>query len=637
MSVQLPDPKARPRWPRRLAVAVLGLGAVVLALVLASRLPLTGWFESVLLGPPPPPPPGDLSESSRPLASGRRLTVWWDSPPPGLQMMVAPTGAESNIHPADYVGPEACQKCHAANYRTWSDHPHRWMNALADATTVKGDFAGGNTVSYLGGKATFFRTDDGYGMRLERGGVRRQYAVTQTIGSRFFQYYVGKQTEGPEPAGHHFYAKDHVLPFGYWLDEKEWVPTVHIGPERRDGQRPDPFDPPASGQYYAEYAVGCNSCHTTFPLGDLMARKAQQVGDHAPRSLHWSVRKYLESAHPAEAKAIGESPPHDAARNALADWDAPHYAVTLGVSCESCHLGGRRHVESEGRDRPAFFPRSPFLLVEARGEEMDPGRSHDNVNWACGRCHTGPRPAFAAGQSTWNSVEYADAMRGGCYSQARCVDCHNPHRAIGPRWSASAGQDDAVCLKCHRKFEPAAERVHHTHHPVGSDGARCMNCHMPRLNEGLQDVVRTHMIFSPTRADMIEANHPNACNQCHTDRPIDWTLDRLKEWYGKRYDDKKIAANYPDRAGPVALGWVNSDNESVRLVGADSLARAHDPQSLPQLLRALDDPFLINRQFAGRRLQEMLNVRLSDHGYRFYMTAEERETPLADLRKKFLR
>ena len=26
-----------------------------------------------------------------------------------------------------------------------------------------------------------------------------------------------------------------------------------------------------------------------------------------------------------------------------------------------------------------------------------------------------------------------------------------------------------------------------------------MNCHMPRINEGLQDVVRTHMIYSPNR------------------------------------------------------------------------------------------------------------------------------------------
>src|SRR5207247_1580626 len=154
-----------------------------------------------------------------------------------------------------------------------------------------------------------------------------------------------KQVEGPEPPGHHFYAKEHVLPFGYWLDEQEWVPVVHIGPERRDGERPDPFDPPASGPHYAEYAASCNYCHTTFPLGDLLARRPQQMGEHAPRALHWSVRKYLESAHPAEMKAIADTPPQEGGRNPLADWDAPRYAVTLGVSCEACHLGARRHAE----------------------------------------------------------------------------------------------------------------------------------------------------------------------------------------------------------------------------------------------------------------------------------------------------
>ena len=42
-----------------------------------------------------------------------------------------------------------------------------------------------------------------------------------------------------------------------------------------------------------------------------------------------------------------------------------------------------------------------------------------------------------------------------------------------------------------------------------------MNCHMPRINEGLQEVVRTHTIFSPTNSAMIESNQMNACNQCH--------------------------------------------------------------------------------------------------------------------------
>jgi predicted CXXCH cytochrome family protein len=514
------------------------------------------------------------------------------------------------------------------------------MNALANDATVKGDFSGAADISYWGGRASFFRDADGYKMRLERGGVRRTYHINQTIGSRFHQRYVGKQIEGPEPRSHQFYGADHVLPFGYWLEEKEWIPIIHIGPERPDDQRPDPFVPPDRGVYYAEYSIGCNYCHTTFPLGDLFGRFAVKMGEQAPVQLHWSLRKYLGDAHPdmlpAIANVVDQVPEGEAlVRNPMGDWEASRHAVTLGVSCEACHLGGRAHVESRGQVPPRFFPSSPHLTIEADQTPVDFGRTHDNVNWACGRCHTGDRPRFAAGMSTWNSVEYSDATLGSCYSKLRCIDCHNPHRPTGRKWSLSADHDDALCLKCHSQLEPAAKRVRHTHHPVGSDGARCMNCHMPRINEGLQDVVRTHMIYSPTRADMIEANHPNACNLCHTRESIDWTLRYLKQWYGATYSTEKIAAGYPQRTQPVARGWLQSASPAVRLVAVEALTRVKDFPALPELLGALDDPYLVNRQFAYKGLQEMLGVRLRDFGYRFYMRSDERRKPLAGLRDRF--
>jgi predicted CXXCH cytochrome family protein len=234
--------------------------------------------------------------------------------------------------------------------------------------------------------------------------------------------------------------------------------------------------------------------------------------------------------------------------------------------------------------------------------------------------------------STWNSVEFADAARGHCYSQMRCIDCHSPHRALGATWTSPPERDDAVCLKCHDQLRDQDPRGLHTHHPAGSTGDRCLSCHMPRINEGLQDVVRTHMIYSPTRADMIEANHPNACNLCHTDQPIDWTLGKLKEWYGKTYEDWKVAASYQQRTEPAALGWLKSENEAVRLVAADALARTRNPAVVPALLDALDDPFLLNRQFAARGLEQMLGVQPAAAGYRFYLTREERKKPLAALR-----
>jgi hypothetical protein len=158
---------------------------------------------------------------------------------------------------------------------------------------------------------------------------------------------------------------------------------------------------------------------------------------------------------------------------------------------------------------------------------------------------------------------------------------------------------------------------------------------MPRINEGVEDVVRTHMIYSPTRADMIEANHPNACNLCHTDKPIDWTLRTLKDWYGVNYNSARIAANYPARDKPVGLGWLDSKDPSVRLVAVEALTRNRALWALPRLLDALEDPFLVNRQFAYKGLQEMLDVRFADFGYRFFMMREERQKPLAQVRARF--
>jgi len=135
---------------------------------------------------------------------------------------------------------------------------------------------------------------------------------------------------------------------------------------------------------------------------------------------------------------------------------------------------------------------------------------------------------------------------------------------------------------------------------------------------------------------MIEANHPNACNLCHTDRPIDWTLRHLDEWYGKKYSDVALESHYPQRKTPVAIGWLKSDSEAVRLVAADALMRKGDRWAIPELLNALDDPYLLNRQFAQKGLDDMLKIRVEDHGYRFFMTPEERRGPLGKLKAELL-
>ncbi len=569
------------------------------------------------------------------LASFPKLTVWWNQLESQRNQVVLNSGPGANIHPSDYVGADACKKCHPANHQGWSIHPHRWMNAKATSQTVLGDFSGKDVLAYLGGKVHFETVQGIQQMRLERGAIKRTYQVHQTIGSRSHQYYVGTLVDGPEPKDHDFYTKEHVLPFGYWLASKEWVPVVHIGPELPDGERPDPFQPPGKGKHFAEYATSCNHCHTTFALGDLLARRPQQVTAHAPFKMHWSMKPYLDQNYPDESPKMEQllQKGHGGA-NPMAAWDAPRYAVALGISCEACHLGAKAHAESEGKIPPDFVPKSPFLSIEVQGassesaKKPDPGRTHANSNWICSRCHSGSRPTFEAGMSTWNSVEYTDAINGSCYSQLKCVDCHNPHQPIGLKWAQTQTKDDAACLRCHQHLQDGPKRKAHTHHQGGSEGDRCQNCHMPKIHEGLEEVVRTHMIFSPTRPDMLYANQPNACNVCHADKPIDWTLNYLKEWYGKTYEDWRIDLRYPNRKGAVAKGWLESDNPAVRLIGANALIRTANPAFLPDAKKALDDPYLINRQFALKALGEVFHLNRASIGYHFYQSKSERTEPL---------
>ena len=144
------------------------------------------------------------------------------------------------------------------------------------------------------------------------------------------------------------------------------------------------------------------------------------------------------------------------------------------------------------------------------------------------------------------------------------------------------------------------------------------------------------MIFSPTNSAMIEAGQPNACNLCHTDETIDWTLTHLADWYGATYDTGAVTAAHPKTEQPASLNWLAHGHESVRLVAADALCRTDARFAIPELLGALDDPYLLNRQFAQRALERMLGVDLESFGYRFYMTSAERAEPLRRMQRELV-
>ncbi len=571
-----------------------------------------------------------------------KLTVHWGSLSEKRLETLRPTSGTSNIRPADYTGPEACRRCHKDKYKDWTGHAHRWMNALIEEKIVKGDFSGDAEIVYQGDRGTFFRDDGRWMMKIEHDQGESLYEIHQTLGSRFFQYYIGQGVEGPSPTGSAaYYELDHVLPFGYWLDRDMWVPIVHVQDEDPDENgRWNPLHGTAPGGTRPTdlvYHRRCNGCHTTFALADTMIRQPNLIGAFAPQELLLDMSSYLADSHPAVWDGnINPDRVADEEINAIVEqtvqFDAREKAIALGITCEACHLGARAHAEGKLK-KPSFFAHGEALYVKGHGAEIESGRTHANVNWVCGRCHQGERPYFEAGMGTWNSTEFSDAQRGSCYSELTCVHCHDPHKGIGKRWAKTPAQDDASCLSCHSKFDDADTRLEHTHHPAGSSGDRCMNCHMPKINEGMQDAVRTHMIFSPTHRGMLEAAQPNACNLCHRDKPIDWTAKHLGEWYGQNFDQASIDEHYKPRNEAVGRIWLKHEHESVRLLAVDAYAKARDRSTLSDMIEVLDDPYLLNRQFTQKGLEDMLGIRLDEMGYRFYMTEEERGEPLKKVRE----
>ena len=262
----------------------------------------------------------------------------------------------------------------------------------------------------------------------------------------------------------------------------------------------------------------------------------------------------------------------------------------------------------------------------------------------CARCHTEERPTYANGAHTWHSAEFTDAVNGACYlsptgsqKTLTCTHCHDPHGPSVKLTAADLKTANQLCISCHEEYREASALAAHTHHEPTSTGSNCLDCHMPRITEGLRNVVRSHRITSPTERSMIEKNQPNACNLCHLDKPIDWTINRLREWYGDghEYADFELNSNYPNRAGAVGAGWLQGRHQPTRLVGADALARNELASNLPALLAVLaNDDNAEVRRFTQRRIEERLQLRLRDEGYAFYQHQDQRRAVIARIRGK---
>ncbi len=504
----------------------------------------------------------------------------------------APRPVSSNIAAADYIGPRECGDCHSDEYERWSHSLHRVMNARGDDPgAVIGDF-GDAVLRYAGGQARFSHDARGYVMTMARGARTTRYRVTRTIGRRGLQEYVGIEEGRREEVR---------LPFGWWPRRGGWYPQPYFDPWLDE----DDFD--AYAPVREPWAGRCPWCHSTYPFAQRIARSS------GPAHLGHGMEQLFTSAPGGERLVVAEQ-------------------VTTGISCESCHLGGRDHAAAgsggsihfvpQGAQarRGAHVPAEPF-----RDERRDP----DVVNAVCAQCHSGPSPRLADHTALRNSSEALDLGASPCRG-IKCTDCHDPHRADS---RADEGRAVAACTHCHDALaEPAAAAAHAG---TGHGSVSCLDCHMPRMVMGIDRMVRTHRISSPTDPAVLGEGGPNACNLCHLDRSIAWTAEELARGWEVRLPIARWELSYrPGLDTPVGEVWLASAQPAFRLLAEHAYARSPlGKAALPRLYDGLADPLAYVRTWSLFAIEDILGHTVTTADFDPRAEPAERARQLAALRR----
>src|SRR5947208_1582348 len=164
-------------------------------------------------------------------------------------------------------------------------------------------------------------------------------------------------------------------------------------------------------------------------------------------------------------------------------------------------------------------------------------------------------------------------------SGVACTDCHDPHAA------RLRAEGNGVCRTCH---QPATyDTAAHHHHRPGTDAARCVACHMPSRLYMVVDRRHDHGFRVPRPDLSVSLGTPNACTDCHRDRPAAWVSEAVAKWYGP------TRARGPSWAPALAAG-------RRREAGAGALLAAVAAEPAPAIVRATAVDLLARSPAAAR-------------------------------------
>jgi predicted CXXCH cytochrome family protein len=227
------------------------------------------------------------------------------------------------------------------------------------------------------------------------------------------------------------------------------------------------------------------------------------------------------------------------------------------VGCERCHGPGEAHVAKPTRDNildPARFDyvhaSDTCIQCHSQGQPLTNPIQGKYYDWPVGYdvsknlkdywkleehklCDL-TFTHFPDGTAHKNRMQGNDFVQSLMYARGvTCTSCHDPHGSENVAMVRKPG--NALCLDCHgpnAQAGPHAPTIEaHTHHQSGSAGNECVACHMPKIAETISDQkVRSHTFHFVTPSDTEASKIPNACNECHQDKSIEWAKTALESW-----------------------------------------------------------------------------------------------------------
>ena len=487
-------------------------------------------------------------------------------------------GEVAQADPAQYVGREVCATCHEVEADRWTGSHHDLAMQPANNETVLGDF-GGVEFSYAGITSTFFRRDDEFLVRTDGpDGELQEYRIEFTFGATPLQQYLIEFPDGRyQMLGIAWDSRSTEVGGGRWFHVygEDGEPITHT----------DPFHWTASNQTWNRMCADCHSTNlrrnydltedryeTTWSEIDVSCEAC-----HGPASSHvtWAERYDRgESTGPGMGLTVQLSDSINAAwvfdeSASIARRSAPLSSNSQLDTCAPCHSLRSSHSADPETGQPFLDSYRPRLLDEGL--------------------------YFADGQIQDEVFVYGSFIQSKMYKAGvRCSDCHDPHSLV------TYVVGNGLCARCHQPT--AYDTPEHHFHPTDSDGAACVECHMPARTYMVVDPRRDHSIRIPRPDLAAQLGTPDACTSCHTDQSASWAADAVSEWYGARqptalttathYGEVLSAGRQSEPGADVPLAALLGDPEQPAIVRSTAASLLGSYGTIPAqqaIVRALTD------------------------------------------------